>query len=118
VKELLISASTPADERKTAIERFNKEIDLLYDLKHPRIPSLGVSFQEHGNYYFLMEFVPGKSLEKILETTNATSARREGRQVDDAGLRALTYIHSLSPPIILRDLKPGNIMSRPTIMCR
>ena len=71
VKELLINPNTSEDERKTAIERFNKEIDLLYDLKHPRIPSLGVSFQEHGNYYFLMEFVPGKSLEKVLETTNA-----------------------------------------------
>jgi len=29
VKELLINPTTSAEERKTAIERFNKEIDLL-----------------------------------------------------------------------------------------
>ena len=64
VKELLINPTTSAEERKTAIERFNKEIDLLFGLKHPRIPSFMLSFQERGNYYFVMEFVPGKSLDK------------------------------------------------------
>lgn len=113
VKELLISPNTPEDERKTAIERFNKEIDLLYDLKHPRIPSLGVSFQEHGNYYFLMEFVPGKSLEKVLETTNAPLGEEKVVKWMMQVCEALTYIHSRVPPIILRDLKPGNIMVTP-----
>src|SRR5258708_7766677 len=113
VKELLISANTPEDERKTAIERFNKEIDLLYNMKHPRIPSLGVSFQEHGNYYFLMEFVPGKSLEKVLETTNAPLPEEKVVKWMMQVCEALTYIHSLVPPIILRDLKPGNIMVTP-----
>ncbi len=113
VKELLINANTAEDERKTAIERFNKEIDLLYDLKHPRIPSLGVSFQEHGNYYFLMEFVPGKSLEKVLETTNAPLGDEKVVKWMMQVCEALTYIHSRVPPIILRDLKPGNIMVTP-----
>ncbi len=113
VKELLINPNTPEEERKSAIERFNKEIDLLYGLKHPRIPSMGVSFQERGNYYFVMEFVPGKSLEKVLEETNAPLPEdqviRWMMQVCDA----LSYIHTRVPPIILRDLKPGNIMVTP-----
>src|SRR5579864_3783651 len=67
VKELLIPENTGQEERKAAIERFDKEIDLLFNLKHPRIPSLILSFQERGNYYFVMEFVPGRSLEKLLE---------------------------------------------------
>src|SRR5439155_12820808 len=69
VKELIISPNTPAEERKPAIERFDKEIDLLCNLKQPLIPSLILSFQERGNYYFVMEFVPGRNLEKILEDT-------------------------------------------------
>lgn len=113
VKELLINPNTPEDERKSAIERFNKEIDLLYGLKHPRIPSLGVSFQERGNYYFLMEFVPGKSLEKILEDTNAPLDEEKVVKWMMQVCEALTYIHTLPQPIILRDLKPGNIMVRP-----
>ena len=113
VKELLINPNTPEDERKSAIERFNKEIDLLYDLKHPRIPSLGVSFQERGNYYFLMEFVPGKSLEKILEEVNAPLNEDQVVKWMMQVCEALTYIHTLPQPIILRDLKPGNIMVAP-----
>ncbi|HEY0755689.1 MAG TPA: tetratricopeptide repeat protein [Ktedonobacteraceae bacterium] len=113
VKELLINPNTPEDERKSAIERFNKEIDLLYDLKHPRIPSLGVSFQERGNYYFVMEFVPGKSLEKILEDANAPLNEEQVVKWMMQVCEALTYIHTLPQPIILRDLKPGNIMVAP-----
>src|SRR5579863_3699164 len=56
VKELLINPNTSELERKTAIERFDKEIDLLFSLKHPRIPSFMFNFQERGNYYFVMEF--------------------------------------------------------------
>lgn len=113
VKELLINPNTTEEERKTAIERFTKEIDLLRKLKHPRIAGLVLPFQERGNYYFVMEFVPGRSLEKILEDANSPLPEDKvlawGMQVCEA----LSYIHSQTPPIILRDLKPGNIMITP-----
>lgn len=110
VKELLIEANTTEDERKSAIERFNKEIDLLYNLKHPRIPSLILDFQEGGRYYFVMEFVPGRSLEKILEDSRAPLDEDTVIRWMMMVCEALTYIHTRTPPIILRDLKPGNIM--------
>ncbi len=113
VKELIINPNTPADERKSAIERFDKEIDLLFNLKHPLIPSLILSFQERGNYYFVMEFVPGRSLEKILEDTNAPLDEDQVINWMMKVCEALSYIHSRTPPIILRDLKPGNIMITP-----
>ena len=113
VKELLLNQSMPEEERKVAIERFNKEIDLLYDLKHPRIPSLGVSFQEHNNYYFVMEFVPGKSLEKLLEDSNIPLPEEKVVKWMMQVCEALSYIHTRTPPIILRDLKPGNVMVTP-----
>jgi serine/threonine protein kinase/tetratricopeptide (TPR) repeat protein len=110
VKELLINPSTSEEERKTAIERFNKEIDLLFGLKHPRIPSFMLSFQERGNYYFVMEFVPGKSLDKILEENKGSLNEEDVIKWMMQVCEALTYIHSRNPPIILRDLKPGNVM--------
>ena len=76
VKELLINPNTTDEERRSAIERFDKEIDLLYALKHERIPSLIVTFQERGKYYFVMEFVPGRTLEKILEDAQCAARRR------------------------------------------
>jgi serine/threonine protein kinase len=113
VKELLINANTTEEERKSAIERFDKEIDLLFNMKHPRIPSLILSFQERGNYYFVMEFVPGRSLEKILENTNAPLDEEQVVRWMMQVCEALSYIHSRTPPIILRDLKPGNVMVTP-----
>ena len=113
VKELIISPNTPADERNSAIERFDKEIDLLFNLKHPRIPSLILSFQERGNYYFVMEFVPGRNLEKILEDSKAQLNEDQVIIWMMQVCEALSYIHSRTPPIILRDLKPGNIMITP-----
>ncbi len=110
VKELLLDANTTEEERKSAIERFNKEIDLLYSLKHPRIPSLILDFQEGGRYYFVMEFVPGRSLEKILEDSHAPLDEDTVIRWMMMVCEALTYIHTRTPPIILRDLKPGNIM--------
>lgn len=110
VKELLINPNTTEDERKSAIERFDKEIDLLFNLKHPRIPSLVLSFQERGNYYFVMEFVPGRSLEKILEDAKAPLDETRVINWMMQVCEALTYIHTRVPPIILRDLKPGNVM--------
>src|SRR6266487_2247185 len=113
VKELLINPNTTEEERKSAIERFDKEIDLLFNLKHPRIPSLILSFQERGNYYFVMEFVPGRSLEKILEDSKGPLDEVQVINWMMQVCEALSYIHSRTPPIILRDLKPGNVMVTP-----
>ncbi len=114
VKELLINPSTSEEDRKAAIERFNKEIALLRGLKHQHIPSLMLPFQERGNYYFVMEFVPGRSLEKMLEDNNRPLDEEQVIKWMIQVCDALSYIHSRTPPIILRDLKPGNIMVTPS----
>lgn len=114
VKELLINPHTSEEERKSAIERFDKEIDLLFSLKHPRIPAFMVSFQERGNYYFVMEFVPGQSLDRKLEDNKGPLNENDVIKWMMQVCEALSYIHSFNPPIILRDLKPGNVMVTPS----
>jgi tetratricopeptide (TPR) repeat protein len=113
VKELLINPNTSQEDRDAAIERFNKEIALLRGLKHARIAAFALSFQERGNYYFVMEFVPGRSLEKMLEQTNSPLPEEQTIKWMIQVCEALSYIHSRTPPVILRDLKPGNIMITP-----
>lgn len=114
VKELLINPTTSEEDRKSAIERFDKEIDLLFSLKHPRIPTLMLSFQERGNYYFVMEFVPGRSLDKMLEDHKGPLNEEQVINWMIQVCEALSYIHTRTPPIILRDLKPGNVMVTPS----
>lgn len=113
IKELLLSPNLSEEDRKAAIERFNKEVDLLFHLKHPRIPMFMFRFQERGNYYYVMEFVPGKSLDKMLEENKGPLDEEKVINWMMQVCEALSYIHSLNPPIILRDLKPGNIMVMP-----
>lgn len=110
VKELLISPNTSEEDRQAAIDRFNKEIALLRGLKHPRIAALMLPFQDRGNYYFVMEFVSGRSLEKMLEDRKGPLPEEQTIGWMIQVCEALSYIHSRNPPIILRDLKPGNIM--------
>src|SRR5579884_2441437 len=113
VKELLINPNTSEEDRKAAIERFNKEISLLSGLIHPRISVLTSTFDYRGNRYFAMEFVPGRSLEKMLEDAQGPLPEEQVIKWMIQVCEALTYIHTRTPPIILRDLKPGNIMIRP-----
>lgn len=118
VKELLTSPDTSAEEQKSAEERFNKEIDLLSTLKHPHIALFIINFKErdrdgHDHYYYVMEFVPGKSLDKLLEERKAPLDEDQVIKWMIQVCDALSYIHTRTPPIILRDLKPGNIMVMP-----
>ncbi len=113
VKELLISPNTSREDREAAIERFNKEIALLRGLKNPHIAALMFPFQERGNSYFVMEFVPGRSLEKRLEDAKGPMPEQQVIKWMIQVCEALSYIHTRTPPIILRDLKPGNVMITP-----
>lgn len=113
MKELLISPTTSVEERKTAIERFNKEINLLFGLRHPRIPSLILSFGERGTYYFVMEFVPGQSLDQMLEQNKGPLDEEQVIKWMMSICEALAYLHSRTLPVILEDMQPRDIMVTP-----
>ena len=99
-------------QEKKAIEDFNRESSVLAKLSHPSIPQVIDYFGESGRHYLVMEYVAGGDLQHHLDE-NGTKARvaeanvlRWARQILDV----LQFLHSQKPPIIYRDLKPGNIM--------
>ncbi len=103
-----------ADEssRLKAIEDFKRESELLARLDHPSIPTIYQYFfdTDRGRYYLVMKYIDGGDL--------AARQRTMGGRVDEATVTkwaidtcdVLDYIHSQSPPIIYRDLKPANLM--------
>jgi serine/threonine protein kinase len=116
IKELLIEAFADPRELREAVERFEKESTLMGQLTilpHPRLPRVIDRFSENGRYYFVMEFVPGKSLDKLLEEAKHPLPERQVVEWAVQVCEALSFIHSQTPPVILRDLKPGNIMVTP-----
>ena len=81
---------------------------------HPGIPAYRECvFDEKGEFAgFVMEYVEGRSLQKILEDGRAYTVR----EAVEAGLQLcgiMEQLHGQDPPMIFRDLKPANILVRP-----
>ena len=89
------------------IERFHREARAAAKLRHPNIVSgIDVGFAS-GHHYLVMEFVEGKSLDKILRERGRLPEREAivlARQV------ALALAHAHENGVVHRDIKPGNIM--------
>jgi len=112
LKEML-SHSTATAEQQYMIDRFKKEATTLRNLRHFNLPGVIDHFIEAGRYYLVMDYVEGKDLETVLQSYGGKGVPEElviewSKQV----IEALEYLHNQSPPIIYRDLKPGNIMLR------
>lgn len=113
LKELLDDATLPLEERAAAVKRFDDEIALLRRLRHPRIPSFEGHFLDHGQHYFLMALIPGVTLEDLQAQTHAPLPEYDVLSWMCDVCDVLSYLHAQHSPIIVRDLKPGNIMVTP-----
>lgn len=114
IKEMSESQIEP-DKRQQAINDFIRESQMLQSLNYPALAKVYDLFiDENNKYYLVMEFVPGHNLEDELVLYRRAAldwedVTRWGMTLADT----LTYLHSRTPPIIYRDLKPANVMLLP-----
>ncbi|GCE19864.1 serine/threonine-protein kinase [Dictyobacter kobayashii] len=94
-----------------AQQRFQGEARLLGSLQHPNLPQVYTAFNENGRSYLVMEFISGKTLLELLQES-PTDWLSAGQVVGYALqlCAVLRYLHEHVPPIVFRDLKPGNVM--------
>src|ERR1017187_9153414 len=109
VKEMVVGDGI---REKKAIEDFTREANVLARLSHPGIPTLIDHFAENSRHYLVMEFVAGGDLQHVLDKLGAKGKVAEAKVLRWARqmLDVLEFLHGQKPPIIYRDLKPGNIM--------
>src|SRR5947209_3672192 len=66
IKEMSQSAPD-SNTRLLNLKNFERESGLLATLQHPAIPKVYDFFEENGRIYLILELVPGKDLETVLD---------------------------------------------------
>ena len=94
------------------VELAEREARTLASLDHPRLPRYFEHFEEDGALYLVMEKIEGESLASLRKQRRTMSVAEITRMLEDIG-GALRYLHGRAPPVVHRDIKPGNIIRRP-----
>ncbi len=90
-----------------ASERFQREMAILQQFRHPNIVRLLAVGRYNGRSYFAMEYIKGKTLDCLIDENTPMPWRdvvELGTQICDA----LHYAHERG--VVHRDLKPSNLM--------
>jgi serine/threonine protein kinase len=109
IKEMSLSMVS-LEERDQAIENFKVEAKILWALNHPNLPDHLGFFSENQRYFLVMEYIDGSTLEELLEHNRRPFSEYHVLDWAEQLCNVLKYLHSQNPPIIFRDMKPGNIM--------
>lgn len=88
------------------------ETDILKNLHHYYLPQVLDFLEIDNDVYTVMDFIPGKSFEKLIEEGHKftpVQVLKYTRQLCEA----MAYLHEQNPPIMHGDIKPANIMLTP-----
>jgi len=115
IKEIKKNASDAT--HRVDVDLMRKEANIMKNLDHPNIVHVVDIIEESGALYVVMDYVPGKDLAKTMRENRAALGTGvyayPQADVIDWGIQlcdALGYLHSQNPPVIYRDMKPGNVM--------
>lgn len=109
VKEMVNQFPTP-EERAEAERDFLREADMLAALHHHAIPTVFDRFNHQNRHYLVMEYIEGENLEVALARRTEPYPEDQVRVWALEICAVLQYLHGQHPPVIFRDLKPGNIL--------
>lgn len=117
LKEALNDATLPPEERAWAQSHFEAEVAIMRQLSRiaakARIPAYHDDFTADGRRYLVMEYIPGDTLEARIDNAHGPLPERDVLRWMTDVCRAMETLHSLRTPVILRDMKPGNIIITP-----
>ncbi|RLC99074.1 MAG: serine/threonine protein kinase [Chloroflexi bacterium] len=114
IKEMSDAAITDPLEKQQARANFRQEALMLARLDHPNLPTVTDHFTEGSKQYLVMDFIEGETLiERLNREGGGPLPADEVVSWAEQLCRVLEYLHGQSPPLIFRDLKPGNVMVTP-----
>ncbi len=107
-REVAIKVLRPELARQPElVTRFRSEAVTLARLNHSNIATLFNFLRQGDDYFMIMEFVRGRTLEEIIRQSGALGIV-EAAQIFCQALEGIERAHALG--IIHRDIKPANLM--------
>jgi eukaryotic-like serine/threonine-protein kinase len=107
----IISFSQVSDWKM--VDLFEREVKVLKQLDHPAVPKYFDSFEIDHNgdrlFCIVQALAPGKTLAQWVQE-GWRPGETEAVAIANQLLNILTYLQTLTPPIIHRDIKPQNIL--------
>jgi serine/threonine protein kinase len=97
-------------EHSTLERRFLREARITSRLAHPGIPAVHDHGSHEGELYLVMDLVPGRALDAVLESEGPLSVEHAA-EVARCVADVLAYAHGQH--VVHRDLKPSNLMITP-----
>ncbi len=116
IKKLVLDSSDPGENLYMA-RRFREEARILFHLHHTGLPKVTDYFTgkdpDTGRdaLFLVMTYIRGRDLDSIIAEQQGGGMPLD--QVVDcmtAVLHILDYLHTQTPPVVYRDMKPSNIM--------
>jgi len=89
--------------------QFRREAVILANLRHPNLPRVSDHFVIDGQgQYLVMDYIEGEDLRERMDRLGEIQ-ESEILVISSTICDALTYMHSRKPPVLHRDIKPGNV---------
>jgi len=113
VKELVPDPHATLEEKKQNAAQFHQEAAVLAHLSHPNLPDVSDYFEERGHFYLVMDYIEGETPEQQLRRSPEGLPQETIVEMSIQLCDVLEYLHSQTPPVIFRDMKPANVMITP-----
>jgi serine/threonine protein kinase len=95
------------------LKLFEREAQTLKSLSHSSIPRYLDYFEVNSPVYkgfaLVQTYIPAQTLEQYLQAGRKFT-EIEVKEIAQAVLEILLYLHELNPPVVHRDIKPSNIL--------
>jgi len=113
VKQFKLGPGTPAS-REAALNQFEASARMLAQLHHPGIVQVIEYVLYNGVPLLITEYAEGETLQHRMQSETFGLPEDQVLDMADQLCDVLSYLHSQNPPVIYRDLTPGNIIISPT----